>query len=102
MLSFLLSFNNVPSFIKSQYVIGIFSGQLIVYPLTFGIVYTLYYQYRYRNVFRSFDRFSKFFTLYIGIYSVSTLLGLYIYSYYDVAMNTPIEEVGPMSRFSTS
>ena len=97
-ISAVLIFNYIPYFFRSKFIVGVLSAHLVVYPLIIWIVYTLYCQYKYKNVFVSFGKFRKFLALYICIHIVSALWGAYIYPYYDVALNTPIEQIPKLDK----
>lgn len=98
LLTSLLIFNNISDFFRFKLLFGVVSQQLIVYPLIVGMVYTLYCQHKYKNVFVDYDKFSRFIMLYVGVYTISALWGAYIYPYYDTALNTSVEQIPKLAK----
>ena len=64
-----------------------FAKDFVIWPLLTGIVYTLYCQWKYGNVFYGWRRFKIFIITYSVILTISLLQGLVIYPYWDWAFN---------------
>lgn len=58
-----------------------------------GLIYTFYFQYKYKNVFVNFDKFLKFTVVFLGGICVSLIIGLYTYPYYDLVLNGPVTQI---------
>ena len=98
MISSFLIFNNIPIPIQMNFIGGILGGKLVFYPIFFGIVYTLYCQYKYKNVLVNFDKFIKFFLIYFTITFISLIIGLYNYPYYDLLINGPVTQIEKLPK----
>ena len=88
-----LIFNNIPKIIQANFLGGIFGKRLVFYPLFFGFIYTLYCQYKYKNVLVNFDKFIKFTIVYLGGICLSTIIGVIDYPYYDLIINAPVVQI---------
>ncbi|HJI09563.1 MAG TPA: O-antigen ligase family protein [Phascolarctobacterium faecium] len=97
-ICFLVIFNNIPEKLQMNFWGGPIGGKLVFYPLTIGVIYTLYCQYKYKNILVHFDKFLKFCFLYIGIMIVSLIIGLYNYPYYDVIFHGPVDQIEKLPR----
>ena len=63
---FSLIFNNIPKNLQISFIAGPLQSKLVFYPVFVGIIYTLYGQYKYKNVLVNFDKFIKFTIVYLG------------------------------------
>lgn len=88
-----LIFNNTPKLTQMNFVGGVLGSKLVFYPIVFGMIYTLYCQYRYKNVLVNFYKFLKFIAIYFTIIFISLIIGLYTYPYYDLVLNGPITQI---------
>lgn len=93
MIIFSLIFNTIPQILRLNFLGGSLAGQLTLYPLLIGMIYTIYCQWRYRNIFIYWDAFCKFIWLYVGVTLVSTIWGLYTYPYYDIVLLGPTNQI---------
>ena len=66
LISFFLIFNNVPKVIQQNNIGGSLLDKLVFYPIFIGLIYTVYCQYKYKNVLVNFDKFLKFILVYLG------------------------------------
>ena len=82
-ISLTLIFNNISPIYG---VGGDIGSKLVFFPLTAGLIYTIYCQYRNKNVFVNFNIFFKFIISYLVIIGVSLLWGLWKYPYYDLIL----------------
>lgn len=87
LISFLLIFNNFYIVFPFNIFAGYLADKLVFYPMFIGVIYTLYCQYKFKNIFVKFDIFKKFTFIYFGWICVSLILGLYNYPYYDLILN---------------
>lgn len=88
-----LIFNKVPANMNLRFWGGPFGEHLSIYPLIVGIGYTLYCQWKYRNVFVYYKNFLVFFFIYILVGIISIIWGLYTYPYYGEIFSGPIEQI---------
>ena len=95
---FTLIFNNMPKNIQIIFIGGLLQNKLIFYPIFIGLVYSIYCQYKYKNIFVSFNRFSKFIIVYLGGICISLIIGLYTYPYYDLILNGPITQIEKLPK----
>ena len=100
-ISFFLIFNNVPKILQVNFISGPLYGKLVFFPFILGVIYTIYCQYKYKNVFINFNKFLKFVLLYFSIIFISLIIGLYNYPYYDLLINGPITQMEKISSFIT-
>ena len=99
LISFSLIFNNIPKVLQMNFVGGgILGNKLVFYPLFIGLVYTIYCQYKYKNVLVKFDKFVKFIFAYLAITLISLIIGLYNYPYYDLVMNGPVTQIEKLPK----
>ncbi len=97
-LSILLIFNNIPKIFQLNLLGGAFSNKLSLYPLIIGLFYTIYCQYKYKNVLINFDKFIKFLAVYLAITFISLIAGLYNYPYYDMVINGPVTQIEKLPK----
>lgn len=97
-ISIFLIFNHVPKLIQMNFIGSILGNQLAFYPVFIGMLYTLYCQNKYKNVFVHFDKFLKFVLIYIFVMIISTIIGLYNYPYYDLLLNGPITQIEKLPK----
>lgn len=95
-ISIFLIFNTIPKTIQMNLVGGILQDKLVFYPVFVGMIYTLYCQYKYKNVLMNFDKFFKFVVIYITVVLISLLVGLYTYPYYDLVISGPVTQIEKM------
>lgn len=98
LISFFLIFNNIPKIIQINFLGGPVQGKLVFYPLFIGFIYTIYCQYKYKNILVNFDKFLKFILLYLAITFISLIVGLYNYPYYDLVMNGPVTQIEKLPK----
>ncbi|MBQ0067061.1 MAG: O-antigen ligase family protein [Phascolarctobacterium sp.] len=78
-----LCFVDIPTFLRCEFVFGSISSKLAFYPLFVALVYTLYCQLRYKNVFVDWNKFKWFVYIYIALTIVSIIWGLYSFPYWQ-------------------
>lgn len=98
LISFFLIFNNVAKVIQQNNIGGSLLDKLVFYPIFIGLIYTVYCQYKYRNILVNFDKFSKFIIVYLGGMCVSLIIGLYTYPYYDLVLNGPVTQIEKLPK----
>lgn len=72
----------LPDFIANP-----FSHDFVIWPLLIGIIYTLYCQWKYKNVFYGWGKFKKYITVYFVILFASLIQGFISYPYWDMFFN---------------
>lgn len=99
LISFSLIFNNIPKVLQMNFVGGgILGNKLVFYPLVIGFAYTIYCQYKYKNILVNFDKFIKLIAVYFGVTFISLIIGLYNYPYYDLIINAPIIQIEKLPK----
>ena len=88
-----LIFNNINKWLQTDFIGGILQTKLLLYPILIGLIYTLYCQCKYKDIFINFDKFLKFSIGYLGWGCVSLIIGLYTYPYYDFILNGPVTQI---------
>lgn len=97
-ISIFIIFNNIPKVIQMNFLGGSVGNQLVFYPLFLGFIYTIYCQYKYKNIFINFDKFIKFIAVYLAITFISLIAGLYNYPYYDMVINGPVTQIEKLPK----
>ena len=97
-ISFLLIFNNILKFLQVNFIGGVLQNKLVFYPIFIGLIYTLYYQYKYKNVLVNLDKFLKFIIIYFSVMLISLVIGLYTYPYYDLVLNGPVTQIEKLPK----
>ena len=92
-----LIFNFIPESIQMNFLGGPVGSKLVFYPLLIGMLYTLCCSWKYKNS-PNIGLFTKYIFLYIGVNLVSLLLGLYIYPYWDLVLNGPVEQIEKLPK----
>lgn len=93
LIIFTLIFNDIPKVIQVSFVGSVLQTKLVFYPIFIGLIYTLYYQYKYKNVLVNLDKFLKFIVIYFSVMLISLVIGLYSYPYYDLVLNGPVTQI---------
>ena len=98
-ISLFLIFNNVPKIIQMNFIGGgTLGNKLVFYPLIIGLIYTIYCQYKHKNILINFDKFLKFIAVYLAITFISLIIGLYNYPYYDLVINGPVTQIEKLPK----
>lgn len=97
-ISIFIIFNNIPKVIQMNFLGGSVGNQLVFYPLFLEFIYTIYCQYKYKNIFINFDKFIKFIAVYLAITFISLIAGLYNYPYYDMVINGPVTQIEKLPK----
>lgn len=97
-ICFCLVFNNLPKILQVSIIGGALQNKLVLYAVIVGMIYTLYYQYKYRDVFINFDKFFKFTVVYMVVFCVSLIICLYTYPYYNFVLNGPITQIEKLPK----
>ena len=92
-ISFFLIFNNISKVLQIDFLGGPVQSKLVFYPLVIGFAYTIYCQYKDKNVLVNFEKFLKFTLVSLVITSISLITGLYNYPYYDLIINAPVIQI---------
>lgn len=85
-----LPFFKIPTILQMKFLAGTMGTNLIIYPLFVGFIYTIRYCYKKKELPSHFKIIIKFLLAYIGILTLSTLAGLYMYPYYDLAFSKSV------------
>lgn len=93
-----LIFNNTPELVKMNFFGDKVGSKLVFYPLVIGLVYTICYYYKRKEVPPYFKKFLQFIGLYVGIVLISLLVGLSTYPYYDVVFAAPLSQIDKLPK----
>ena len=91
-------FNNIPKVIQMNFLGAPVGNKLVFYPLFIGFIYTIYCQYKHKNILINFDKFIKFIAVYLAITFISLIIGLYNYPYYDLVINGPVTQIEKLPK----
>lgn len=91
------------NFIPQKFQIGILGGvigsKLIMYPMVLLFVCSIYSQYKFKNIIRRFDIFSKYIFVYFIIVFISFIVGIYNYPYYNEILNGTVNISNKLAIF---
>ena len=93
-----LIFNSIPKPIQMNFIGGILGNKLSFYPFVVGVVYTLYCQYKYKDVLVNSNKFLKFIAVYLVVTSFSLIIELYTYPHYDLVLNGPVTQIEKLPK----
>lgn len=97
-LVFSLPFKYIPKVFWQNFLGGPFGQDLVVYPLLIGFIYTIYCQWKYKNVVYKWNVFKKFIFSYLAILLISLAWGLFTYPYYDQILNGPADQIEKLPK----
>lgn len=98
-ICFTLIFNNIPKILQMNFLGGsVLGGKLVFYPIFGGIIYTIYCQIKYKNIFMRYNRLQIFFIIYATMMFLSLLMGLYFYPYYNLILQGPVDQIEKLPR----
>lgn len=95
---FALIFNNIPKTLQANFIGSILQTKLVFYPIFISLIYTLYCQYKYKNVLVNFNKFLKFILIYFIAIFISLIIGLYNYPYHDLVLSGPISQIEKLPK----
>lgn len=98
LMCFSLIFDDIPKAIQLNFLGGPVGNKLIVYPLLIGVIYTAYCYYRHNFILPNIRQFSNYILAFIIIMILSTIHGLFIYPYYDLVLNGPINQIEKLPK----
>ena len=97
-ICFSIPFVDIPNFASMYFIGGQVGNKLVFFPLVLGVGYSLYCQWKYKNVLINFSEFSKFYILYFSVILLSLLIGLIYYPYWDHILSEPINQIEKLSK----
>lgn len=83
-------FNFIPENLRINMIAGPMASKLSFYPLLLLFIFSIYSQYKYKNVFVNFKIFKNYFFVYIFFVLLSFIIGAYLYPYYDEVIVGPV------------
>ena len=83
-------FNFIPENLRLNILAGPLASKLSFYPLLLLFIFSIYSQYKYKNVFVYFKIFKNYFYIYIFFVLLSFIIGAYLYPYYDEVIVGPV------------
>lgn len=91
-----LIFNNIPEFMRLNFIAGVMAGKLSIYPIIAGIIYTICKEHSF-TLKRDKRVFFLYSALFLAITIVSLFWGLFNYPYYDLILSGPTDQVEKLS-----
>ena len=88
-----IAFNNIPNNIRIPFIGDFLADKLVFYPILVGLIYTIYCQYKYKNVCINFAIFIKFVCVYLVTVIFSSFIGIYNYPYYDTFIKNGVSNI---------
>lgn len=82
-------FDNVPKFLRFNFLGGPLGNQLGVYPIFFGLIFTCFCYYS-GNIDLKNKKFLKYIILCFAVLILSTINGILIYPYYNQILHAPV------------
>lgn len=70
----------------------------MVYPLLIGVFYTVWCEWKYKNILIEKKQFIKFLGLYVGVTFLSLLIGLTFYPFINDILNGPVAQIEKLPR----
>lgn len=98
MLIFTLPFNYIPRILWQNFFGGPFGSDLVIYPLFIGLIYTVYCQWKYKNIFYKWNVFKKFIIVYLAVLFISLGGGFWSYPYYDQVFAGPVNQIEKLPK----
>lgn len=98
MLVFSLPFNYIPCILWQNFLGGAFGNDLVIYPLFMGLIYTVYCQWKYKNVVYKWNLFKRFASIYFTVLIISLAWGLWIYPYYNQVLAGPVTQIEKLPK----
>ena len=98
---FSLPFKYIPKAFWQLFFGGPYGQNLVVYPLVFGFLYTVYCIVCKKEKLYRVDVFIKFLFAYLGILLISLLWGVYSFPYYEQVMNGPLTQIRQLPTIMT-
>lgn len=92
LICFCVIFDNMPKVLQFKYLGGPLGGQLGVYAIFLGFIFTGYLAYKEKIVWKN-RTVIIFFAVAIISSLASTIYGLIIYPYYDLIFNAPVTQI---------
>lgn len=100
LIAFTLCFIQIPDALRgAPKFVSALHDKLSLYPIIAGMIYTVYCQVKYKNVFVKFNVFFVFILIYFFISVLSLLIGLNSYPYYNDILNAKITQVDNLQYF---
>ena len=93
-----LIFNNVPKPIQMNFIGGLVGNKLVFYPLFIGILYTVWCEWKYKNILIKKKEIKKFLSVYICITFLSLVAGLTFYPFFYDILNGPVDQIEKLPR----
>lgn len=98
MIVFALPFNYIPRMLWQNFFGGPFGSGLVIYPLIIGLAYTVYCQWKYKNVVYQWNVFKKFAIVYLAVLFISLGWGLGSYPYYEQIFAGPVSQIEKLPK----
>ena len=87
-----------PKILNMNFLGGPIGKQLILYPILLLFLYTVYVTINKKNIFISTIIFKRYLSVYIVTLLVSAIIGIFIFPYYDVIFNGPVDQIEKLAK----
>lgn len=87
-----------PKILNMNFLGGPIGKQLILYPILLFFLYTVYVTINKKNIFISTVIFKRYLSVYIVTLLVSAIIGIFIFPYYDVIFNGPVDQIEKLAK----
>ena len=91
-----LPFLFIPKVLQLNFIGGPIGSEMIVYPIIMSYVYTLYCQFKFKNVVVDLVIMKRFIFAYLFVLFLSLGWGLWQYPYYDLIMQGPGDQIAKL------
>lgn len=98
LICFTLMFNNIPKYLRIPFIGGPLGDKLVFYPLVAGMIYTIYCQWKKKDILVNKKWAALFVGVYVGFTLLSTVLGVINYPYYELVMQGPQDQIEKLPR----
>lgn len=93
LIVFSIPFNVIPKIVQLNFIGSGLGKQLLLYPFIIGVIYTLYWQYKTKDIFIYWKKFSIYMLLIVTVSLISIILGVIDYPYYSFVKEGPINQI---------
>ncbi len=98
LMVFSFIFNNIPRPVQLSFIGGPVSAKLLIYPLLAALGYSLWCQYKYKNVFVDIRPFARYIAVFVGIMLLSVIVGLCNFPYYNQVLSGPVNQIEKLPK----
>lgn len=98
LICFSLIFNNIPKSIQMNFIGGPVGDKLVIFPLIIGILYSVWCEWKYKNILVNKKVLINFLGIYFGVTFLSLIVGLAYYPFYGDIIKGPVAQIEKLPR----